>query len=217
MRADSNPAATAAVLALLSVDAPAFSSPVATWITLPQSARLSFPAQWSRKRGAWYVDLRGGIPAASAAPLQAPRALPSPPVLSIVPMAAQPAPKPRRAPVTAKKATGCPAGWSEGAWALQCAVVSAKTYDSLKPEAVWRRAQSSLDRSEKVSAPYSFSATLRADGVSQTNNARAGDPSATDAARRMLALGAAPESITWTEAPAPVAEASAPAELACAA
>lgn len=76
---DAAPEITRAVLAHLGnpAHARAYCSGVAVWIEGPAPIpALPSPAQWSGKRGAWYVDVRKGLPAAAApAPVAEVRAM----------------------------------------------------------------------------------------------------------------------------------------------
>lgn len=88
-----------------------------------------------------------------------PAVLPAP-----VEPAAAPAPVSAPSPAPAKKArakkSDRPAGWSEGAWAYQQAVLGAKTYDALDPTKVAARAMSACDRAEPILPNATFRATI---------------------------------------------------------
>lgn len=194
--ADRFPLRTRAILAHFGIRhdlaAACYTTASACWLELPRSMELPYPLKWNVKRRAWCLDLTP-FKRWQAARTPAPKR-PAVQLVREVKAAAAPAKAKRPASKNA-----CPAGWGEAAWQYHQATLRATSYAALDTEKLNRSAQLACGKLEDKST--STSQTFRA--VLNADNGYSDARSATDAARKLLALGANPERIEWQEAAEP--------------
>lgn len=194
----------AAVRAALALPASvhAYSSPVAVWIEAPAIPALPAPAQWSAKRGEWYVDVRRGLPAVERRP-----------VLELVRSAPAKAPAKKRA---SRKVEAVPAGGfgTGGGWDVDAELlrdlktssggrVGAQLATNAHADRIAReRAQGTAFRKELRQATASPTFRLRLAGLDALNHAKL---------TKLQAAGIRPEQITMSAEHGP--DMAVPAEL----